>query len=194
MTTALTSQRHSGGSQASLSIPQVALGFGWFAVGVIGLVVAYATLGSDETLSTNPRFWPVMCALIMAGAGLTIGFQNVLSMRKKASSTQAGDIAEAGESHDTALPEDSVVRRWGHIWLFAAMFSYVLILPETGYVLTTFVFLVASLWLVGFHSRWKVPLIALVLTTGTAYLFGNLLGVALPRGSGLLRSLDGIFF
>lgn len=170
------------------------LGFGWFGLGILGAIVAYATLDSDPILSANPRFWPVMCSLIMAGAGLIIAVRGIHELKRGSADLESHEAEKQGDDTQSAAPANSVVRRRSHLYLFAAMFLYVLILPEVGYVLSTFVFLTASLWIVGFRSPWRCPLVAALLATGTAYLFGNLLSVALPRGSGMLRSLDGIFF
>lgn len=195
MTTPSTGQLGQDSDRASVPVLPALRGFGWAIVGVIGLVICYVTLGSSENLSTNPRFWPAMCALIMTAAGVAIGVQNYLSLKQAAAKSDEQRAAEAEEAAaDTGPPPDPVVRPWSHIWLFASMFAYVLVMPEIGYVLGTFLFLAAALWIAGFRSLWKGPLIAAILATGTAYLFGNLLGVALPTGSGILRRLDGIFF
>lgn len=176
---------------------QAILGFGWFGVGVIGALISYISLDSDPALSSNPMFWPMMCSLIMAGSGLIIGLQGALNVKQetqRASQVDTPDDSVKSTDKDSPQSGEPVVRRWSHLYLFAALLIYVLIMPELGYVLATFLFLAFTLWGAGFRSFWKGPLIAAILTMGTAYLFGELLSIALPRGSGVLYMLDGIFF
>lgn len=167
-----------------------AVGFAWTGIGVLALVLSLSTLDSDPSIAENPRSWPLFCAVIMIAAGIGIGTHGILQARGREATQQP----EAVKDSDKGAPTEEVVRKWSHVILFAALFVYGNVLPQLGYVAATLLLMLACLWTMGVRQLWKLATISVVLTAATAYLFGSVLNVALPRGAGFLAQLNSLFF
>lgn len=167
-----------------------AVGFAWTGIGVLALMLSFSTLDSDPSIAENPRSWPIFCAVIMIAAGIGIGVHGILQARGREVSQQSEDVDGADKSGQS----EEVVRKWSHVILFAALFVYGNLLPQLGYVAATVLLMLACLWTMGVRQLWKLATISVVLTAATAYLFGSILNVALPRGAGFLAQLNSLFF
>lgn len=68
-----------------------------------------------------------------------------------------------------------------------ALLIYVILVNKLGFILCTLVYAYANARLLGYKTRWKVALFAIVLTVVFTVVFGMLFGVPLPRGTGFIR-------
>ena len=70
-----------------------------------------------------------------------------------------------------------------------ALLIFVLLVNKIGFIICTLLYTYANARLLGYKTRWKVALFAVVLTVVFTAVFGMLFGVPLPRGSGFIKEL-----
>lgn len=141
-----------------------------YVIGVIfllaGLVLVLGSLGFPDAVGRGdpgPDFVPRL-----VGAGLILcAIPHLIRVP-----------APAGA--DEQYPERAALVRIGLVFL--AMVAYAYLLRELGFILTTILFILATLWLA--HARKPLLLILIPLLTamGLHLIFAEMLNVPLPRG------------
>ncbi|MBQ9300070.1 MAG: tripartite tricarboxylate transporter TctB family protein [Clostridia bacterium] len=71
----------------------------------------------------------------------------------------------------------------------AALLVYVILVNKLGFIICTLLYAYGNARLLGYKTRWKVALFAVVLTVLFTVVFAMLFGVPLPRGTGFIREL-----
>jgi len=92
-------------------------------------------------------------------------------------------INSSGEPADMApeaIPERSGMVRMAAVVL--ALIAVILVMERLGYIITMFVFLTSTMWLLGRRDLLLVVTVALGGSLGVYWIFTQKLSVALPRG------------
>ena len=140
---------------------------GLFWLGIAVFVVIQSVKSDIGSLhSPGPGFLPFWSAVILGTLSIILLVTN--SLKKK----WEGKLLDLWKGLD-----------WDRvIWVLLALFLYPILLPITGYLVTTFV-LIAFLLCIGERSKlWIDVASALVITLVSYVIFCTLLDVKLPRG------------
>ncbi|WP_109471862.1 tripartite tricarboxylate transporter TctB family protein [Ornithinimicrobium cavernae] len=133
---------------------------------VAGLVLAVGSLGFPDAVGRSdpgPGFMPRV-----VGIGLILcAVPHLLRVPAPAAA-------------DEKYPERSALARISLV--FVAMVAYAYLLRELGFILTTAVFMVATLWLAHVRKPVFLAVITLITALGVHGVFAELLNVPLPRG------------
>lgn len=140
-----------------------------FALGVYAFVGAFA-IRTPAGSAVGPRVFPYLVSVILLGAGaaLIIG---VLRGRLGA--------REEGEDIDP----DAKTDWWTIAKLVGLLLGTVLLLEVLGWWLVAALLFGGAAWSLGAKRWWLAFLVGLVLGIGTQLLFGEGLGLFLPRGA-----------
>jgi putative tricarboxylic transport membrane protein len=120
----------------------------------------------SASAGAGPGMLPLLAGLGMMAASITIIF-----------------ISSSGEPVDLApesIPERSGIVRMAAVVL--GLVAVILVLERLGYIITMFVFLVSTMWLLGRRDLLLVVAVALAGSLGVYWIFTEKLSVALPRG------------
>jgi putative tricarboxylic transport membrane protein len=140
-------------------------GLFWLAVSVFVIVQSVKSdLGSLH--SPGPGFLPFWSAFVLGVFSIVL---TVMSILKKKWEGKLVDLWKG-------LDWDRV------IWVLLSLFLYPILLPVTGYLVTTFV-LIAFLLCIGVRSKLWIDIASAVAITVISYvIFCTLLDVKLPKG------------
>jgi putative tricarboxylic transport membrane protein len=138
------------------------------ALGVYTFVGAFA-IRMPAGATVGPRVFPFMVSAILIGSGiaLVIGI-----LRGKLGAP------EQGEDIDPNVKTDW----WTIAKLAALLIGVVLLLEILGWWLVAALFFGGAAWTLGAKKWWVAFLVGLVLGISTQLLFGEVLGLLLPRG------------
>jgi Mn2+/Fe2+ NRAMP family transporter len=142
----------------------------------IGMLVLTRGLPQSSFVPVGPDFYPRIVLIIMAVlSAMLIGSD---LWRKRAPSTQETAGAESA-------PE---IRNYPLVGATFAVFAgYVILLPLTGYRLSTFLFMIALQTVIDpprSARRWIVVMVSALASAAVTYIvFEHYLSVLLPRGS-----------
>lgn len=135
---------------------------------IIGIIVTWMTLNLPEAsigLPNAPKAFPGGLGILMVFCSLVLLAREFRRIKREG--------AGASASRNPHLPQIA----------FTCLFSaaYALLFNRIGYVLSTFLFLEAELWLFNGRENWKVnTIVALVFSVCIYLLFAKALGVYLP--------------
>jgi putative tricarboxylic transport membrane protein len=138
----------------------------WLGVG-IAFLVGSLRAGMFRKGIPGPGFLPFIIALSLIALSLMVFFPAL--SRKKEDATESGNFFPEKDSFKKIL--------FGLIALFAYGFA----LEYTGYLITTFVFMIFTSMIME-RGKWIGPLVMAVLTAVLSYLLFVSLEVQLPRG------------
>lgn len=173
----------------------------WFVAGVALLLAVLATVPSADGLFYQlPRFWPgtAVALMLIGGAAVLVG-----ELRKRRSHAPASP--EAVESTD-AEPADAdasgakdpngeeIHQPWAHVLIVLAIVAYIAVIEIAGFILATSLLFFAIATIMRAKGLIKVLVISLGVGLVTAYFFGNVLSVPLPRGLGVLADLSRLIY
>lgn len=162
----------------------------WLLAGLVALgLTIYAVPSASGGLYQQPRMWPGAAATIMIIAGVYILVSGVVANRPTA------DVPAAeGSDHDSAEQGGEVRQPLGHVYVVGAIIAYLLALDWIGYIISTFLLALAIMFAMRARRVLVVLTVSIIVALGTAYLFGELLGVALPRGNPPLDVISRMFY
>ena len=138
----------------------------WLGVGIVFLVGSLRA-GLFRKGIPGPGFLPLIIALSLIVLSLMVFFPAL--SRKKEDAVEVQDF----------FPEKDSFKKV--IFGLIALFAYGFALEYTGYIITTFVFMIFTSMIME-RGKWKGPLIMAVLTAVLSYLLFVSLEVQLPRG------------
>ena len=141
---------------------------GVLALGIYAFVGAFA-IRTPAGAAVGPRVFPILVSAILIGAGiaLVIGV-----LRGKLGAKEEGEDIDPNAKTD-----------WLTIAkLIALMLAVVFLLEILGWWLVAAILFGGAAWALGAKRPWLAFLIGLVLGIGTQLLFGEVLGLFLPRG------------
>jgi len=142
--------------------------------------VAQSFEGSRAYARLGPEFWPtvVLTALMVLGAAVA-----VITVRK---------IGREKAWKEPLLAMDSSTFR-----LFTALaliVAYLVLVPRTGFILTTPPFMVLFMLLLGERSKGWMATVSLGMTAVIVILFTKAMYVPLPRGGWIFREFSLLFY
>ena len=141
------------------------------------IAAAFLLLGL-YVASQGPRY-----GLVSASAGAGPGMLPLLAGLGMLAASIAILVSSSGERVDL-LPE-KIPERSGMVRMAAVVLSLVaviLVMERLGYIITMFVFLISTMWLLGRRDLLLVVTVALGGSLGVYWIFTQKLSVALPRG------------
>lgn len=145
--------------------------------GIRAIAAAFLLLGL-YVASQGPRY-----GLLTASAGAGPGMLPLLAGLGMVAASIAIFINSSGEPADMApeaIPERSGMVRMAAVVL--ALIAVILVMERLGYIITMFVFLTSTMWLLGRRDLLLVVTVALGGSLGVYWIFTQKLSVALPRG------------
>lgn len=152
---------------------------------VAGLIVSGILYHYAQQIEYTPRqgdlgpdFWPKATIAVMALICLIEIGRRLLGMNQ-----ETHGIAETFEKED----EDSEVEapKYPHLLIggIALVLVYAAVVTTVGFLLSTFIFLIAFMYLGGYRNHLAIWLTGTGITLGAALLFMRVAYVSLPRGA-----------
>ena len=80
------------------------------------------------------------------------------------------------------------------VYTLVALIVYIALLNILGFILSTFIFAVIGVMVMGYRKKRNILAFALITTTALFLLFGKAFFVPLPRGIGFLRELSYLLY
>lgn len=179
----------------------------WFVAGVALLLAVLATVPSADGLFYQlPRFWPgtAVALMLIGGAAVLIG-----ELRKRRANAPTPSEAVGSTAAEPAEPEatepespeadfsgakdsngEDIRQPWAHVLIVLAIIAYIAVIEIAGFILATSLLFFAIATIMRAKGLIKVLVISLGVGLTTAYFFGNVLSVPLPRGLGVLTDLS----
>lgn len=140
-----------------------------FGLGVFALVGAFA-IRVPAGAAIGPQVFPFAVAVILLGSGAALV---VAALR--------GQIAPREEGED--IDPDATTDWWTILKLVALMVAVLLLLELLGWWMVAALLFGGVAWTLGAKRPWVAFLVGLVIGIGTQLLFGEGLGLFLPRGA-----------
>jgi putative tricarboxylic transport membrane protein len=139
-----------------------------FALGVATFVGAFA-IRTPAGAAVGPRVFPFLVSAILVGAGvaLVIGV-----LRGRLGSREEGEDIDPNAKTDW----------WTILKLVALVVAVIFLLEPLGWWLVAAILFGGAAWSLGAKKWWLAFLVGLVIGIGTQLLFGEMLGLFLPRG------------
>ena len=137
-------------------------------LGILAFVGAF-TIRTPAGAAVGPRVFPFLVSAILVGAGVVLVVQ-VLRGRL--------GTPDEGEDIDSAAGTDW----WTILKLVVLVGAVVFLLEPLGWWLAAAILFGGVAWSLGARKWWVALLVGLVLGVGTQLLFGEGLGLFLPRG------------
>ena len=141
------------------------------------IAAAFLLLGL-YVASQGPRY-----GLMSASAGAGPGMLPLLAGLGMLAASIGILVSSSGERVDL-LPE-KIPERSGMVRMAAVvlgLIAVILVMERLGYIITMFVFLISTMWLLGRRDLLLVVTVALGGSLGVYWIFTQKLSVALPRG------------
>jgi putative tricarboxylic transport membrane protein len=158
-------------------VPEIALLIG--AVYFFYLAGRFGGGGQTEPGQLGPGFWPRMAATGLAIALAARIFQTIRARNRPIVKIRSAFPEE----------EEDVEVDWPRVGIaMGLVIGYVLGTMFIGYLFATAAFLTTFIW-IGGQRRWYAPLIAIVGSLISAYVFIGIVYVALPTGVGIFDTV-----
>ncbi len=125
----------------------------------------------------GPGGWPGAVGLAMGVLGIVLLVRELLRLKK------SGEEEAEGEKAKFRFP----YKTWG---IFAAYVVVGLLLKKIGFSILMFFYMIITLYLLGERKWWKILLISVIATWVVSVVFLNLLGISMPEGKGILRTIN----
>jgi putative tricarboxylic transport membrane protein len=124
-------------------------------------------------------FWPQLVLLVLMGLAVLLILQSVWKGKK-------GSKKKASPQETPDRP--ALLKTMG------LMVLYVLCIPYLGFLVSTFLALVALSYLMGDRKKSRMVLFSLSMTAATYLVFALLIYTALPRGIWIFKSLSDLLY
>jgi hypothetical protein len=159
-------------------VPEIALLIG--AVYFFYLAGRFGGGGQTEPGQLGPGFWPRMAATGLAIALVARIFQTIRARNRPIVKIRSAFPEEEDEDVEVDWPRVGIA--------MGLVIGYVLGTMFIGYLFATAAFLTTFIW-IGGQRRWYAPLIAIVGSLISAYVFIGIVYVALPTGVGIFDTV-----
>lgn len=150
----------------------------------------------------GPGLWPTCLATVLGLCGAALFFDSVIRKIKAKGMSVALDRGtettgknenakeKAQASANLSGPKRNTIK-----FIVVLVLSCVLIYlaKRIGFLPSAFAFLFAAVTILGYRPYAKAALTSALLTLGIAFLFGALMGVSLPEGTGIFKTINNAF-
>jgi uncharacterized membrane protein YhaH (DUF805 family) len=159
----------------------------WLIAAVLCMVIVVNTVPSASGAAHQlPRLWPGVAVALMMIGGLAVFGEELArhrsSLRKVSSPAPPAD--------DAPQDQEEVQQTWAHLLIVIAVICYIVVISYIGFIVATAALFFSIAMTMRARNPVRVGLVAIVIGFVTAYFFGELLSVALPRGAGFLDDLS----
>lgn len=133
-------------------------------------------------------FWPIM---ILSGATFLSILVLIFNTRKylKEKKTRAGEPQAPERS-----PQEIKERRTKLILSVVCLLIYILIMPYIGFVLSTFIYVLAFILALGERRKWVLAISPFLVTAMAVAVFCKFITMPLPRGVDAFAAFSRIFY
>ena len=140
-----------------------------FGLGVFAFVGAFA-IRTPAGTTVGPRVFPFLVAVILLGAGVVLF---IGALRGQVAAPEEGEDIDPNASTDW----------WTILKLVGLIVAVILLLEPLGWWMAGAILFGGTAWALGAKRWWIAFLVGLALGIGTQLLFGEGLGLFLPRGA-----------
>ena len=133
---------------------------------------------NDKVASIGPDYWPQ----------IILGGMLVLSVLLIADTVRRKEILVGDKPAERPLKAQNL---W---FTLALMFVYTYAMQYLGFVLSTLLFLLVTMWMLELRRPKTLAALALGVTTMLVLLFPILMMIPLPRGTGFFRTISLLFY
>ncbi|GEM_PF-1898650 len=134
----------------------------------------------------GPNDWPN----IVLTFTLVLGFYYLVKTIRQYKEANVIDKKDKENSEEN----DDVYLRNKHWIVFSTLALYTLLLPYTGYIITTVVLISFLFWFLGMRNKGTIILLSIATNAFFVMLFAIVLKITLPRGIGIFETLSFIFY
>ena len=168
---------------------------------VLGVGIWLWTVANDFAISTTlgragPDLWPKIILVLLIGAALWGVLEAALKSRSDDDTSILITNATRSAGHEVDARKDLEVdaadseKRPVFAMLgIASMLGYVAVIPYLGFIVSTFLLLLAIMTFAGYEKRLRAALIAAIGAFVFFIVFQRLVYVSLPMGAGPFRDL-----
>ncbi|ODT21703.1 MAG: hypothetical protein ABS54_12280 [Hyphomicrobium sp. SCN 65-11] len=168
---------------------------------VLGVGIWLWTVANDFAISTTlgragPDLWPKIILVLLIGAALWGVLEAALKSRSDddtsiliTNATRSAGHEEDARKDLEGDAADSEKRPVFAMLGIASMLGYVAVIPYLGFIVSTFLLLLAIMTFAGYEKRLRAALIAAIGAFVFFIVFQRLVYVSLPMGAGPFRDL-----
>jgi putative tricarboxylic transport membrane protein len=160
-------EKKMGNMIASLVIIGGSLFF-YYLAGQLPVVKGYQKMGDS--------FWPRLILLVLMGLSAILLIQSYLARKHQKAAAKADSEEKTG--------------RGDLVLMMAAIVLYVVAIPYLGFLLSTFLALIAFSYLMGDRKALGMVFFSLGMTAAIYVVFGLIIYTALPRGVWIFKTLS----
>lgn len=157
-------------------------------IGAILLFIETGSFADVRTGRTDPgaAYWPrIVLSTIILACVINIG--SIYRNNKDDLSLSEGAFGDAVESVKPSNVSTTTKRYFIAIVL---MVFYIALLTDIGFLVLTPFFFFLFLWTLGYPSMPRAAVYSIIITIFVFLLFRNVMNIALPYGTGILRDLS----
>lgn len=133
-------------------------------------------------------FWPILILSAATLLSLLVLVFNVRAYRRDRKTFEEKPIEQAPDAPDLK------VRRIKLALSVVCLLGYILIMPYIGFVLATFIYVLAFILSLGERRKWVLSLSPFLVTAMAVAVFGRFIAMPLPRGIDAFAAFSRIFY
>lgn len=163
----------------------------WLLSAIVLLVVVVSTVPAASGAAHElPRLWPGVAIALMTIGGLCVLGKQIARHR----SSFHPELESKKPSDEDSDRDHRVQQPLVHLYIVVFVIFYIVVVEYVGFIVATSVLFFSIATIMRAKKLLRVALLAGVFGLATAYLFGELLSVALPRGASFLADLSRIIY
>mgnify|MGYP002761081148 CR=1 FL=1 len=159
-------------------------------IGIVAifLFIETGSFADVRTGGTDPgaAYWPrIVLSTILLACVINIG-----SIYRNSGDELSLPEGSFGNAIDAVNPSNVSTTTKRYFVAIALMVVYIALLTDIGFLVLTPFFVFFFLWTLGYPSMPKAAVYSIVITIFVFLLFRNVMNIALPYGTGILRDLS----
>ena len=136
----------------------------------------------------GPNDWPNIVLTFTLVLGIYYLIKTIKQYKVSKNEKKENEIKESNSSSGNTFLRN---KHWA---ILIALALYTLLLPYTGYIITTTMLIGFLFWLLGMTNKGIIILLSLASNVFFIVLFAIILKITLPRGIGMFETLSFIFY
>ena len=150
------------------------------------LVQGYDLIEVKRSGEVGSGFWPVMSLVACLGLSVAWLIMTVVESRK------AGEKSAATTSSEETAATWERRRKVG--LSMSCLFLYIVVTPWIGFVLSTFLFVIAFAVSLGERRRWVLAVSPFLVTAMFVAIFAKFIRIPFPKGAGIFAAFSRFFY